>query len=290
MEGFPSLTLEGVTLPRVICGTNALLGWSHVSAGRDAWIRAYYTPERIAEVWARCQALGVNAVMGPLYPRLIEALEATERLTGLRPLWVATTNATQGPKGHEAEWQAARAAGRRDEARALVRASLAEQAAELQAAQASLCLLHGETSDTWPEVDGMLLGLDEALAAIRAAGLVPGAMTHESARLNLLVAGSYDLPIIGTPVNRAGWMMSPDRETALSAIAGAGRPILAIKTLACGRLEEGKLAEWLKWAVAVHGVAAIALGVGSAEEAAESIPILRKAYAEREGGALSSPH
>ncbi|MHB1319122.1 MAG: hypothetical protein ACYCYF_10935, partial [Anaerolineae bacterium] len=108
MESFPSLTIEGVTISRVICGTNALLGWSHVSAGRDAWIRSYYTPERIAEVWARCQDLGVNAVMGPLFPRLIEALEATERLTGVRPIWVATTNATQGPKGHEAEWQAAR--------------------------------------------------------------------------------------------------------------------------------------------------------------------------------------
>jgi len=281
MESFPSLTIEGVTIPRVICGTNALLGWSHVSAGRDAWIRAYYTPARIAEVWARCQELGVNAVMGPLFPRLIEALEATERLTGVRPMWVATTNATQGPKGHEDEWQAARAAGRRHEARALVRASLAEQAAELKAAQASLCLLHGDTTDTWPEVDGRLAGLDEALATIRAAGLVPGAMTHDSARLNLLVAGGNDLPIIGTPVNRAGWMMSPDRETALAAVANAERPILAIKTLACGRLDEGKLAEWLQWAVAVPGVAAIALGVGSAEEAAESVPILRKAYEER---------
>lgn len=281
MDSFPSLTVDGITIPRVICGTNALLGWSHVSAGRDAWIRAYYTPERIAEVWARCQELGVNAVMGPLFPRLIEALEATERLTGLRPMWVATTNATQGPRGHEAEWQAARSAGRRDEARALVRASLAEQALELKAAQAALCLLHGDTTDTWPEVDGRLAGLDEALAAIRATGLVPGAMTHESARLNLLVAGGYDLPIIGTPVNRGGWMMSPDRKSALDAIAAASRPILAIKTLACGRLEEGKLAEWLQWAVAVPGVAAIALGVGSAEEAAESVPILKRAFEER---------
>ncbi|MFO7696926.1 MAG: hypothetical protein R6X16_07180 [Anaerolineae bacterium] len=290
MEGFPSLTIEGVTIPRVICGTNALLGWSHVSAGRDAWIRAYYTPERIAEVWAHCQELGVNAVMGPLFPRLIEALEATERLTGVRPMWVATTQATQGPRGHETEWQAARAAGRREEAARMTRESLADQALELRDAMASVCLIHGGTMDTWPEAEGRLPGLDAALTAIRAAGLVPGAMTHDSARLNLLVEGGYDLPLIGTPVNRAGWMMSPDRETALAAIAGAGRPILAIKTLACGRLEEGHLAEWLGWAVAAPGVAAIALGVGSAEEAAESIPILRGVYEERESGALSSPH
>jgi hypothetical protein len=281
MDVFPSLTIEGVTIPRVICGTNALLGWSHVTAGRDAWIRAYYTAERIAEVWSRCIDLGVTAVMGPLFPRLVEALEATERLTGFRPAWVATTNATQGPRGHEAEWQAARAAGRRDEAAAMTRASTADQAQELREARASICLIHGGTMDSWPVVDGRLPGLSDALATIRAAGIVPGAMTHDSARLNLLVEGGYDVAVIGTPVNRAGWMMSPDRETALAAVAAAGRPVIAIKTLACGRLDEGHLAEWLQYAVDAPGVAAIALGVGSAEEAAESIPILRKAYAER---------
>ncbi|MGI6368978.1 MAG: hypothetical protein ACOX2L_11595 [Anaerolineae bacterium] len=278
MNSFPSVEIGGVALPRVICGTNALLGWSHVSAGRDAWIRQYYTAERIAEVWARCQELGVNAVMGPLFPRLIDALEATERLTGLRPMWVATSNATQGPRGHAAEWEAARAAGRREEARALVRESLAEQARELWQAQASFCLLHGDTTDSWPVVEGRASGLDEALAAIRAAGLVPGAMTHDTARLRLLDAGHHDLALFGTPVNRAGWMMLPDRDAALTAIGAAQRPVLAIKTLACGRLDEGQLSNWLEWAVAVPGVATIAIGVGSAEEAAESIPILRRAW------------
>ena len=75
MSEFPTFTIEGVTLPRVICGTNALFGWSHVSAGRDAWIRRYYTPERVACVFAACMELGATAVMGPLYPPLVEALE-----------------------------------------------------------------------------------------------------------------------------------------------------------------------------------------------------------------------
>jgi len=284
MNPFPSLEIEGLAIPRVICGTNALLGWSHVSAGRDAWIRRHYTAERIAEVWARCMELGVNAVMGPLFPRLLEALEATEWLTGARPMWVATTNATQGPRGRERDWAAARAGGRADEARAMVRESLAEQAREIAAGGARICLLHGDTTDSWPLSGGRLQDLPEALATIRAAGLVPGAMTHESARLNLLVAGGYDLPVIGSPVNRAGWMMSPDREAALAAVSGAGRPILAIKTLACGRVEEGQLAQWLTWAAQVPGVEAIALGVGSAEEAEESVPILRAAFERRGTG------
>jgi hypothetical protein len=278
----PTFELEGLTLPRVLCGTNALLGWSHVSAGRDAWIRAYYTPERIAAVWARCQELGVNAVMGPLFPRLIEALDATERLTGARPAWVATTNATQAPRGREAEWQAAREAGRRDDVQAMVRESIPAQALELKAAGASVCLLHGGTFDAWPEAGGDLLGLDEALAAIRAAGLVPGTMSHDAPRLARVARAGHDLALLGTPVNRAGWMMLPDRDGALEAIASSGRPVLAIKTLACGRMEEGKLAEWLRWAVAQPAVTCVAIGVGSAEEAAESLPLLIAAFAERE--------
>ena len=60
MSTFPSLTVEGVTVPRMIVGTNALLGYSHVSSGRDAWIREYFTPRRIARVFARCAELGVK--------------------------------------------------------------------------------------------------------------------------------------------------------------------------------------------------------------------------------------
>ena len=284
MAAFPSLTIEGVRIPRVICGTNALLGWSHVSPGRDAWIREYFTAERIALVFAKCIELGVTAVMGPLYPRLIEALDATEKLTAVRMTWVATTNAGRAPGGREQDLAQARAAGKRDEALAISLESTSEQASLLKEAGASFCLFHGQWADEWPMQDGELVDLAHYTQEIRAAGLIPGSSVHDSSRLAYLLGHDVDLALLATPVNKSGWYMLPDRDQALAAIGSKAKPVLAIKTLACGRYsDERSVPEWLNWAAAVEGVEAIALGVMVEQEAEQSIPVLRECFQRKFG-------
>jgi len=249
MAQFPTFTIDGVTLPRVICGTNALFGWSHVSAGRNAWIRRYYTPERVARVFAACMELGATAVMGPLYSPLVEALEETERLTGKRPLWLSTTHAPPGPD------------------------STPDQARQIQEAGALICSIHGAWVDRWV-VEEDWQALQRCISQIREAGLIPAAVCHYGDRLAKLVESHLDLPLLGTPVNKTGWWMQPDRESALEVVGGIGQPLLAIKPLACGRFEEQRVQEWLEWVVEREGVDAVAIGVMSEEEAQESVPIL----------------
>jgi len=284
MSAFPSLTIEGVTISRVICGTNALLGYSHVSAGRDAWAREYFTAQRIARVFARCQELGVNAVMGPLHSRLAEALDETARLTGQAMVWVATTAADRAPAGQLDALQAARAAGRVDEATAISRASLADQAAELKALGAAFCLLHGAWADRWPEERGGLVGCADAMATIRAAGLVPGSSSHDAPRVSQLDDDAYGTAVLAAPVNRDGWFMRPSQADAMERYARLRHPLIAIKTLACGKFEpEMDVAGNLRWAAAAPGVEAVALGVMIEQEAEQGLPILREAFAERYG-------
>jgi len=284
MPEFPSLTIEGVRIPRVICGTNALLGYSHVSRGRDAWIREHFTPKRIAQVFARCMELGVNAVMGPLVPRLIEALEETENLTGARMTWVATTNLEMAPIGREEEYQRARVAGRGDEAMAIVRESIGEQVARLKAAGAPICVFHGGWIDRWPAVGGQMQDFARFTQAIREAGMIPGAVSHLSERLAEVDQGDHDLALLVTPVNKGGWNMWPSRDQALGVVGGISKPLLAIKALACGRYEQEHLVEeWLKWVVDVPGVAGIVLGLMLEQEAEQSIPFLREQFAAKFG-------
>ena len=64
---FPRTQIEGVSMPRMIMGTNWMLGYSHTSSAADAMIRhrngnAHAVAE-IAEVFLNA---GVDAVMGPL--------------------------------------------------------------------------------------------------------------------------------------------------------------------------------------------------------------------------------
>ena len=42
MNEFPRTTVGGVSLPRMLMGTNWMLGWSHTSASADEMIRRRY--------------------------------------------------------------------------------------------------------------------------------------------------------------------------------------------------------------------------------------------------------
>jgi hypothetical protein len=284
MSGFPSLTIEGVTIPRVLCGTNSLLGFSHVSRGRDAWIREHFTPQRIARVFAKCMELGVNAAMGPLFPRLLDALEETEKLTGVRMTWVATTSHELAPKGREEELRKAVEAHRGDEAMAIVRESIVEQVARIKAAGASICIFHGGWIDGWPMQDGSMIGFERHTRLIREAGMIPGAVSHLSARLAEVDRGNHDVAVLVTPVNKGGWNMRPSRDEAAETIGKIKKPVIAIKSLACGRYEaEHVVEDWLKWVVDVKGVEAIALGLMLEQEAEQSLPFLREQFAAKFG-------
>ncbi len=284
MPDFPGLTIEGITIPRVICGTNSLLGYSHVSSGRDAWIKQYFTPARIAQVFARCMELGVNAVMGPLHPRLVDALGETEKLTGARMTWVSTTNFERVPVGMEEAYRKARAAGRHDEAMAMSIESTAEQVASLKAAGAPICVFHGGWVDRWPATDGNLHNFNHYTGIIRQGGLIPGAVSHLSERVAEVDRGDHDVALLVTPVNKGGWNMHPSRDEAVEHINTVVKPLLAIKTLACGRYEQEHLVEdWLKWVVDVKGVSGVVLGLMLEQEAEQSIPFLRERFAARFG-------
>jgi hypothetical protein len=255
-----------------------------VSRGRDNWIRAHFTPERIARVLARCMELGVNAVMGPLHPRLIEALNETEKLTGQRIIWVATTNFEVAPQGREEEYQQARAAKRMDEAMALVREATAEQAARLKAGGASFCVFHGSTVDNWPITNGQLDRFNHFTQLIRQTGLIPGAVSHIGTRIAEVDRGDHDVALLVTPVNKSGWVMRPSRDEALAAISGIKKPLFAIKALACGRYEnENAIEDWLRWVVDVPEVQGVVLGLMLEEEAEQSIPILGESFAAKFG-------
>ena len=61
MAEFPRTTVGGVSLPRLIAGTNWFLGYSHTSLAKDKFIREYQTrrayrrdPDRVLGARSRC--------------------------------------------------------------------------------------------------------------------------------------------------------------------------------------------------------------------------------------------
>lgn len=51
MGSFPRITVGGVSLPRLICGSNWMLGFSHTSKAKDRLIKEIFdTPAKMARV------------------------------------------------------------------------------------------------------------------------------------------------------------------------------------------------------------------------------------------------
>lgn len=249
---FPSVKIAGVTISKVIIGINSLLGWSHTSAGRDNWIRKFYTPERIGEVFARCIELGLTAVFGPVYEKLIVAIEHAERMTGIRLTFIGTTF------------------GRRE--------TTDEQVRRLKEVGAPFCLIHGGWTDTWEVENGRLKDFERYLGMIRDAGLIPGVACHNGDRLSIVDKGGYDCEVFAIPVNKMGFLMNPSRDAVIKVVNECSKPVIAIKPLAAGRFDESGIENWLRWSLGVKGVVATAIGFMNSEEAEEDIAIARKIF------------
>ncbi|MEM2110379.1 MAG: hypothetical protein QXX08_00670 [Candidatus Bathyarchaeia archaeon] len=250
MNSFPTIKVEDVEIPKVLIGINSLLGWSHTSVGRDKWIRKYYTPNRVAKVFERCIELGVHGVLGPIWPPLIKAIKIAEKETGRKMTFVSTTIGEL--KDTEKELKM------------------------LEGLYSPVCCIHGSWMDGWPVKDNKFLGLEDYLRMIRENGRIPGIACHNGDRLRMVDEGEYDASLLVTPVNKIGFYMSPMQDSVLNAISKTCKPVIAIKPLAGGRFDEGKIPEWLRWVLDQRGVSAVCIGFMSEEEAEEDITYLKK--------------
>ena len=242
---FPSITVEGVKIPKVLIGINSLLGWSHTSSGRDRWLRKYYTSERIADVFIRSMELGVYGVLGPVWPTLVEAIKIAEEKTGRRMIFVSTTIG-----------------------------DLEETENELDAIEdlnSPVCCIHGLWTDAWPVKDKKLVGFEKYLNMIRERGKVPGVACHNGEILRLVDGGNYDVAVYVTPVNKLGYFMFPTQQSILDFVRDTKKPVIAIKPLSCGRFMEGEIPEWLRWCVDQKGVSSLCIGFMNKDEAEEDI-------------------
>ncbi|MFH1567839.1 MAG: hypothetical protein ABIL09_07540, partial [Gemmatimonadota bacterium] len=99
MSEFPRTTVGGVSLSRLIIGTNWFLGYSHTSRAKDQFIRQYQTPERIAEVMCAFLERGVDTVMGPASPILRQAAEIAQDRAGKELIVILTPHFNIKPGG-----------------------------------------------------------------------------------------------------------------------------------------------------------------------------------------------
>lgn len=218
MQEFPRTTVGGVSLPRLIIGTNWLLGYSHTSPAKDKFIKDYQTRERMTAIMTVFMERGVNAIMAPLSEPLEDAIKDAEQATGVEMIRILTPSFNISPGGPP------------------------EQAPEVvldqtQALGATFCLPHQCVIDALIDRRaGMIRDLDTYTALIRERGMIPGLSTHMPEAVVYADKQNADVETYIQLYNALGFLMQIEADWVMSIIHNAKKPVLTIKPLAAGRI------------------------------------------------------
>jgi len=218
MTEFPRTMVGGVSLPRLIVGTNWFLGYSHTSSAKDRFIQTYQDRGSIAEILTVFAERGVDAVMAPVSALLSEAIEEAQDRTGRKIIQILTPHFNIVPGG-PAETEPERVF---DACRKL---------------GASFCMPHQCVTDAL--IDRMrkeIRDMDRYSRMIRERGMIPGLSTHMPEAVVIADDTNADVETYIQLYNSAGFLMQVEADWVMRIIKNARKPVMTIKPLAAGRL------------------------------------------------------
>lgn len=218
MDMFPRTQVGGVSLPRLIIGSNWFLGYSHTSLAKDRFIKTLQSRQTIARILKVFLEYGIDAVMGPLNPLLEDAIREAEDMGGREIIRVYTPwfNITPGePPENEPE-------------------VVFDQCREFGA---TFCLPHQAVTDALLDrMQGKIRDLDRYTTMIRDRGMIPGLSTHMPEAVVLADRTGADVETYIQIYNAAGFLMQVEADWVMDIINHAEKPVMTIKPLAAGRL------------------------------------------------------
>ena len=215
---FPRTTVGGVSLSRLIVGTNWFLGYSHTSSAKDRFITSYQTRKNIADILVACFERGVDTMMGPAHTILHEAMQDAEQRTGHKGVLILTPGFNPLPdakasEGPEAAFDTCKKLG------------------------ATFCMPHTGTTDRLiDKMDGTIRNIETYSKMIRERGMIPGLSTHMPEAVVFADNNNYDIETYIQLYNAIGFLMQIEVDWVMRLIKNAKKPVMTIKPLAAGRL------------------------------------------------------
>ena len=219
MSEFPRTIVGGISLPRLLVGTNWFLGYSHTSQAQDNFIKSYQTSKNIADILTVFGEAGIDAVMSPHSDSpMKEAIEEAEQRTGRQFIQIITPHCNLYPDGPpESEPER-------------VFASCKEKGA-------TFCLPHqGVTDALIDRRDKVIRDLDTYTRLIRRYDMIPGLSTHMPESIIYADAQEADVETYIQMYNGIGFLMQVESDWVMRIISKAKKPVMTIKPLAAGRL------------------------------------------------------
>lgn len=218
MTAFPRTNVGGVSLSRMVIGTNWFLGFSHTSASKDDFIRNFQTRVKIADILEAFLESGVDTVLGPTFPLLLEGIDEAQQRTGKQMITILTPMFNVHPGGPAEQ-----------EPEAVI--------AECKKLGATICMPHQQVTDALLDrTTRQIRGIERITALIRQYEMIPALSTHLPETVVFCDENDYDVETYLQIYNAAGFMMPIEVDWELNIILDAKRPVTTIKPLAAGRL------------------------------------------------------
>jgi hypothetical protein len=218
MTEFPRTAVGGVSLPRMLIGTNWFLGYSHTSRAKDKFITDLQSRERIANILAVFLEYGIDAIMAPLSQHLENAIQEAEQKSGRAVTRILTPSFSIVPGGAPEEAPE----------RVLDRT---------KALGATFCLPHQCVTDALVDrMHHVIRDIPKYAAMIRERGMIPGLSTHMPESVVFADKSGADVETYIQIYNAAGFLMQVEADWVMRIIRNAKKPVMTIKPLAAGRL------------------------------------------------------
>ena len=218
---FPRTTVAGISLSRMIIGTNWILGYSHTSAAADEGITSRNSgADAITEILQSFLESGVDTIMVEMRGRkaMLDAMKRAEDRTGKRLVRVDTPVINVDDS----------ATARRE-----ADAAVAESARN----GAAFCLPHHSSVEQLVLKNTRSIPrLPDYLSMIRDHGMIPGLSAHMPELVVFSDLNRYDVETYIQIYNCAGFLMQVEIEYVHSIIWNARKPVMTIKPMAAGRV------------------------------------------------------
>lgn len=264
MDAFPRTTVAGVSLSRMIIGTNWILGWSHRSPAADRQIKHRFSSgTKAIPLLETFLQEGVDTIMGPLQQEQVmqDAVQETMQKTGKKLILIDT------PIINVDDSEPARR-----EARATIHRS--------RLAGAEFCLLHHSSAEQLVNKNRhQILRLNDYTDMIRQEGMIPGLSAHMPELITYSDENGYDVETYIQIYNCMGFLMQVEIETVAAIIHSAKKPVMTIKPMAAGRVTP-YVGLNFSWAT-LRPCDMVTVGCTHPDEAAEDIEISRAALEHR---------
>jgi hypothetical protein len=265
---FPRTEVGGLSLSRMIVGTNWFLGWSHCTEAKSDYIKEHIADRKvIADILEVFFRSGVDTVMGMIsVPPLHDAIREAEDRTGVKAIIVSTPTIPVGPDVPARGF---------DEG---VVQSVLDSELRLGT---HICMPHQSTTD--PLVDRCTREVrrgDQLCGMMRERGLIPGLSTHMPETIVYADESGLDVETYISIYNSAGFLMQLEVDWVSRIIHEARKPVMTIKPMAAGQLRpfQGLTFVWNT----LRDQDMVTVGTMSPKEAAEVVEMSLDILARRQ--------